>query len=278
MIAWYAYKLPMWFQKLSCVFMYVVELAVPFGIFMSEDIRFVVFIAFFGLQFGIWLTGNFSYLNHLTVAFSTLLISNKFLTPFFAVPEVVQATPLGVSILLSILGGALLVLQLLRFWHHFLPDSRLHTLFQWLSPYHLANRYGIFAVMTIKRYEIIIEGSDDNVNWKEYTFRWKPSEVTRRPRRISPYQPRLDWQAWFLPFDAFKDEAWFQNFLFRLLTGSKHVLALLRDNPFPDKPPKYVRALAYDYEFTDWETKKKEGAWWKRTYVSDYSPPFSLKK
>lgn len=276
-IAWYAYKLPMWFQKLSCLIMFAIELVVPFGVFLTDEIRLGVCVAFIGLQFMIWVTGNFSFLNHLTAIFSLLLLSNNYLEPWFSSPTVLEATPITATVLLDILGGTLLILQVIRLWNHFLPTERFNYILRWLSSFHLANRYGIFAVMTVKRYEIIIEGSDDTVHWKEYTFRWKPSELTRRPRRISPYQPRLDWQAWFLPFESFDNENWFQNFLFRLLKGSKPVLALLRGNPFPEKPPKFIRAVAYDYVFSDYASKKKYGYWWTRRYIGDYSPLLTLK-
>lgn len=276
-IAWYAYKLPMWFQKISCLLMFAIELIVPFGIFLTAPIRLGVFFAFFFLQYGIWVTGNFSFLNHLTVVFSTILIDNKYLTSFFAEPAIME-TPFELNIVLSICGGVLLLLQIYRLWYHFLPGETFGRLLRWLAPFHLANRYGIFAIMTVKRYEIVVEGSDDKIHWKEYTFRWKPSELNRRPRRISPYQPRLDWQAWFLPFDTFENERWFQNFIYHLLKGSKPVLKLLRGNPFPHKPPKFVRALAYDYEFSDFEAKRKKGEWWKRKYVAPYCPILSLKE
>ncbi len=165
----------------------------------------------------------------------------------------------------------------MRFYQHFAPNAIFRSILDTLGPYHLANRYGIFAVMTTSRYEIVIEGSEDGHIWKEYLFKHKPSELKRRPRRIAPYQPRLDWQAWFLPFTDFESERWFQSFMYHLLKGTPEVLALLRGNPFPDQPPKYVRAVVYLYEFSSKELKKQSGFWWKRTYVDTYSPVLALK-
>ena len=130
--------------------------------------------------------------------------------------------------------------------------------------------------MTTKRYEIIVEGSDDGVNWKEYYFYHKPGDLKKRPTRISPFQPRIDWQAWFLPFGFFRNQYWFQAFLVRLLQGSPEVLKLLKYNPFPEKPPLYVRAMMYDYNYTTPQEKRETGCWWKRTLVGVYSYPIKL--
>src|SRR5262249_16933832 len=115
----------------------------------------------------------------------------------------------------------------------------------WLQPFRSTNGYGLFAVMTTERPEIIVEGSDDQTTWKSYEVRWKPGDPLRRPRFVAPHQPRLDWQMWFAALSSFEENPWFQNFLIRLLQGSPPVLRLLEKNPFPDRPPRYVRAVLY---------------------------------
>lgn len=277
-LAWYFYKLPLWFHKQSCLLMFFIELVVPFGIFLGEEVRLGVFCLFFGLQFFIWISGNYSYLNHLTVVFSTILLNNAVITYFFGiVPVEAYPTPLWLEIILTMIGSVLLALQVIRITQMFIPIHLFEKMISYTSFFHLANRYGIFAVMTTKRYEIVVEGSEDGKDWKEYTFRYKPSEIDRRPRRISPFQPRIDWQAWFLPFTNFQSERWFQSFLYHLLSGTPDVLKLLRGNPFPTKPPKYIRAVAYDYEYSTHEEKKENGWWWHRRYLGYYSPVLSLK-
>ena len=277
-IAWYVHKAPLWFHKFSCFLMLFIEIAVPFALFFTHEARLVVYILLVGLQFFIWLTGNFSYLNHLTVAFCTLLLSDFYLSPLLGWKEA-SPTPLALDIFLTAVGGILLFLQVISLSNHFfLSNKTFRKILYACKPFHLANRYGIFAVMTTKRIEIVIEGSEDGVTWKEYKCFYKPSEVTRRPRRISPYQPRLDWQMWFLPFTSYEEEIWFQNFLLHLLLGTPQVLALLRENPFPEKPPFLVRALAYEYVFSDRKLKKDLGYWWSRTLVGEYSPILSLKR
>jgi hypothetical protein len=276
-IAWFFHKLPLSFHKASALLMFIIELIVPVGIFLTHEIRATVFIAFTGLQLMIWLTGNFSYLNHLTAVFCTILLSNSFLAGMIHFSHSNHEISLTVTIIISILSTTLFILQIIRFWHHFSPTPFFGKILNQLAPFHLANRYGIFAVMTTERYEVVIEGSEDNQTWKEYTFQYKPSEITRRPHRISPYQPRIDWQAWFLPFTDFYTEKWFQNFLYHLLKGTPEVIQLLRDNPFPDNPPKYIRTLFYEYEFSTFEELKKKGWWWRRQLIGHYSPVMTLK-
>lgn len=278
-VAWFIHRMPVWFHKLSCLFMFFVELVVPFAIFGGEEFRFAAFICLFGLQFFIWLTGNLSYLNHMTAVFSLILVSNTFLTPFFGEPSTVGLQdPLAITLFASLAGITLFTLQLMQLWHHFFPNSTFENILHKIRPFFIINRYGIFAVMTTKRHEIVIEGSADGITWTEYIFKYKPSEVTRRPRRISPIQPRLDWQVWFLPFSSYETNQWFQRFLYKLLKGEPYVESLLRENPFKEAPPKFIRAMVYDYTFTDFATKKESGAWWNRKRLGPYSPVLSLKK
>jgi lipase maturation factor 1 len=276
MWAWFVYKWPTAFHKASTLFMFFVELVVPFGLFLTDDIRAAVGIAFIALQVIIWSTGNFSYLNHLTASFSIIAFNNSYLS-FIQKPLPVHSSPWFLQWLLSVIGALFIILQCVRLWNHFQPQRRI--LAEWLhrlSFFHLVNHYGLFAIMTKERIEIVVEGSEEGTIWKEYLCRYKPSEVTRRPRRISPYQPRLDWQMWFLPFDDFESETWFQEYLYHLLKGTPEVLKLIRYNPFPDKPPKYIRALMYDYRFSTKQQKRENGWWWQRDLIGFYSPIMML--
>ncbi|SPE54724.1 hypothetical protein SBV1_1930042 [Verrucomicrobia bacterium] len=127
------------------------------------------------------------------------------------------------------------------------------------------------------RAEIIIEGSDDSVTWLPYEFKYKPGDVRWRPHFVAPHQPRLDWQMWFAALGTYQQNPWFINFCVRLLEGSPPALVLLKQNPFPKAPPRYLRARAYDYHFTDWATRRKTGAWWRRTEKGEYLPVISLR-
>ncbi len=150
------------------------------------------------------------------------------------------------------------------------------AVYEWASPLRSVNNYGLFAVMTTSRPEIIVEGSNDGLTWLEYEFKYKPGEVKQRPRFVEPHQPRLDWQMWFAALSNYQHNRWFINFCIRLLQGRSEVLALLQRNPFPDHPPRYVRAVVYEYHFTDFAERRKTGAWWRRERKGTYLPALSL--
>jgi hypothetical protein len=141
----------------------------------------------------------------------------------------------------------------------------------------MVNGYGLFSVMTTERPEIIVEGSDDGVTWRAYEFKWKPGDVHCRPYFVAPHQPRLDWQMWFAALSYYQSTPWFHQFLMRLLGNSPDVLALLRRNPFPAKPPRFIRAAVYDYRFTDFAGRRATGACWRRERRGLYSPVLSLR-
>jgi len=279
MQAWFFHQLPMWIHKGCCAMMFFVELVVPFAIFAPQEVRLAVWVLLAGLQVSIWFTGNLSYLNHFTFVFCTILVGDTYFKQFFGIsvetPPTTEILPIAIA---SMAGTILIFLQCISLWNYFLFNRTFYEILERVQPFHIANRYGIFAVMTTKRYEIIVEGSEDGKEWKEYMFRYKPSELNRHPRRVSPYQPRLDWQAWFLPFRNYEQNLWFQLFLQRLLEGSKDVVGLMRYNPFPNHPPQYIRAVAYDYKFSDWKSLWKNGVWWQREYVGLYSPVLHLEE
>jgi len=130
--------------------------------------------------------------------------------------------------------------------------------------------------MTTFRPEIVIEGSNDGENWLEYGFKYKPGDIKKSPPWVEPHQPRLDWQMWFAALGGYQNNPWFVNLMVRLLEGSPDVLRLLGKNPFPNGPPRYVRALLYEYRFTDLGTKRATGDWWRRELKGVYFYPISL--
>jgi hypothetical protein len=151
------------------------------------------------------------------------------------------------------------------------PPS-IFPLMRTIDPLRSVNPYGLFAVMTTERNEIVVEGSADGIAWKEYEFRHKPGSLTRRPSWVAPFQPRLDWQMWFAALGRYEGEIWFERFLTRLLEGSRPVVVLLAVNPFLDTPPRVVRATMYRYRFT----RRGSDAWWTREAIGEYAPPRSL--
>jgi hypothetical protein len=146
-----------------------------------------------------------------------------------------------------------------------------------VAPLRSLNNYGLFMVMTTERWEIVIEGSDDGVEWRPYEFRWKAGDLGRAPGFVEPFQPRLDWQMWFAALGPPQQSQWFYSLLERLLRGTPEVTALLAHNPFPDHPPRDLRAVRYQYHFTDPATRAATGQWWRRGQPELYVPSVSLR-
>ena len=143
------------------------------------------------------------------------------------------------------------------------------------NPLHLVNAYGAFGSVTRERLEVVLEGAaDDRREWKEYGFKAKPGNLTRRPPQIAPYHLRLDWMMWFLPLsNRHGHERWFKQLVSKLLAGDPWIGKLLADNPFAAAPPRWIRALLYRYEYTTPSERAASGAWWKRERVAEFLPP-----
>jgi hypothetical protein len=148
------------------------------------------------------------------------------------------------------------------------------------DPLHLVNTYGAFGTVGRRRFEVVVEGTDGEPTadavWKAYEFKGKPGDPRRMPRQVAPYHLRLDWLMWFLPLSPIYGEGWFVPFLGRLLEGDRATLRLLRHNPFPEAPPRYVRARLFRYRFTSWRELRSSGAWWERTPAGDFVSPLRL--
>jgi hypothetical protein len=141
-----------------------------------------------------------------------------------------------------------------------------------LEPFRIANQYGLFAVMTNGRYEIEFQGSSDGQSWTAYPFRNKPQALNEAPRIYAPYQPRFDWNLWFASLGDWRQDEIVPLTEERLLENDKDVLALFKGNPFPQAPPRFVRAVLWQYWFTSREEKRATGNWWRRQYLGLYAP------
>ena len=282
-LGWYVHQLPEGFQKASVIGMFAAELVVPFLIFAPRRLRTIGCIGLVGLQMLIILTGNYCFFNLLTIALCLLLIDDVtwkgLLTKRFmpAIRFIEQPPRRYKRICIAIVATLLLLLSGIRFTGQLFRDARFPDV-AWIAPFRSVNTYGLFADMTESRPEIIVEGSNDRITWETYQFRWKPGDLTVAPKWVAPHQPRLDWQMWFAALQgSYQRTPWFLNFMGALLQGKPKVLQLLADNPFPDTPPRYIRATLYDYRFTDLATKRSEGTWWHREWKSIYCPAISLR-
>ncbi len=282
-IAWYVHQLPEWFQKISVIGMFAVELVIPFLIFAPRRLRTLGGIGLVGLQVLIVLTGNYCFFNLLTIALCLLLIDDVTWKRFLpkrlmaSIPLLEQSPDRYKRICIGAVAVLLFLLSGLRFSDQLLREIPLPDV-AWITPFRSVNTYGLFADMTESRPEISVEGSNDRITWKTYEFRWKPGDLTNRPKWVAPHQPRLDWQMWFAALQGdYQNTYWFLNFMGSLLRGNPEVLKLLAGNPFPDTPPRYVRATLYKYRFTDLATKRSEGVWWAREWHRIYCPAISLR-
>jgi hypothetical protein len=223
------------------------------------------------LQVLILLTGNYTFFNWLTIALCVFLFAEQ---PGQAPEE--TWTHRGVTAAVTAFVLLTSGLQFIEMFSFPLPDAARSYLHR-IAPFDIVNTYGLFAVMTTTRPEIIVEGSNDGSHWLAYEFRYKPGDVKRAPPWVAPYQPRLDWQMWFAALGSPRQNTWFYNFAARLMEGSAPVLRLLAHNPFPETPPRYLRAVVYDYQFTGLAERKSSGAWWRREQKAMYLQPVSLR-
>jgi len=286
-LAWQAHQLPVDFHKISTVVMFAIEILAPFLIIAPSPARFVAAALFILLMALIQITGNYCFFNLLGIALSILLLDDKVLAPVvgWAFPQLESPgafipAPNWLNGAVTVVAVSILTLSAEPILHLFrvrisLPNW-LAELLGLVEPFRLVNSYGLFSVMTAERPEIVVEGSNDAVNWQPYEFKFKPGEVTRAPAFVAPHQPRLDWQLWFAALGYYQNNPWFSRFLARLLEGSPTVLSLLKINPFPGSPPRYVRAVLYDYRFTNRAARRATGAWWQRERRGFYSPILEL--
>jgi predicted DCC family thiol-disulfide oxidoreductase YuxK len=273
-ISWYADKLPRWFQHFSTGATLGIEIGIPFLIFMPRRVRIFGARCLIGLQLLILFTGNFAFFNWLTIALCIFLFDDQALAKYVPRRPVLGRLDRVERAFMALFAGFIFLLGSARILEMFeRAPAPLMGLLKAAAPFEISNAYGLFAVMTTSRPEIVVEGSEDGENWKPYEFKYKPGALDRAPRQIAPFQPRLDWQMWFAALGNFRQNLWFVGFVSRLLEGSPDVLALLEKNPFPEHPPKYVRAMVYEYTFTNWG----EQGWWKRKPLGTYLPPVGFK-
>ncbi len=305
-IGYYAHQLPEWFQRLSVVNMYVIEIGLPFLIFGPRRLRHVAAAGLIGLQILIAATGSYCFFNLLAAILCLLLLDDRLLrrglprrfADRFTEDRSRPPRPRGwryatltAAVVIFTASGLAFLREMVRTQQRpMLPDAVVavldtanrhlllgggNQLLRWIEPFRTINGYGLFRVMTTERPEIVIEASDDGVTWREYAFRWKPGDVTRRPRFAAPHQPRLDWQMWFAALNPTGNAYWLLSLRDHLLQGTPEVLALLGENPFEDQPPRLIRLMLYRYEFTDPATKRRTGAWWQRELIGTLTRPES---
>jgi len=266
-LGWYVQHFPHWYHAGTVILTLAVELVLVWMVFLPRPFRLACFAIVTALQVGIIATANYAFLNYLVLVLGVLLLDDALFARLrlpSPSPDVVvrpRAVPWR-----RIEGAVLGIL----FWATItafvgeMSSSILAMPARLLAPFRIANAYGLFAVMTEARYEIEFQGSRDGVTWIAYPFRYKPQDVRERPGIYAPYQPRFDWNLWFASLGPWEQSSRVVLAQQRLLENSPSVLRLFRSNPFASSPPSLVRTVRWQYWFTDLDTKRRTGAWWRR--------------
>ena len=294
-IGWYVQHLPHWFHAGTVYATLALELGLVWMMFLPRRWRIICFFIVTPWQIGVILTANYTFLNYLVFALGFLLLDDKFVLRFFPErwkkafskqtatasggSEVLsgdspspQLAALRISVCTAMLGWIFYATTAQMLWILFprlpLPTSPVEA----LEPFRIANRYGLFAVMTRGRYEIEFQGSNDGQTWTAYPFRFKPQDPKQAPGIYAPYQPRFDWNLWFASLGNWREYPIVTNAEVRLLENDKDVLELFAGNPFPNQPPRQVRAVLWQYWFTTPAEKRAQGTWWRRQLLGVYAP------
>jgi len=301
---WYVQHLPHWFHAFATGATLVLELGLVFMLFLPRRWRMVCFFIVTLWQIPVILTANYTFLNYLVLLLGVLLLDDRFIlrftparwkekllpqtvvkrasqaepsqpatdqpTPARRKPDPITAFKVAVAsvMLIWIFYSTTSQMILILLPRAPLPISPITA----LEPFRIANRYGLFAVMTRGRYEIEFQGSNDGQNWTTYPFRYKPQSLNEYPRIYAPYQPRFDWNLWFASLGSWRENLIVPSTEERLLAGAPDVLALFAGSPFPQAPPKQVRAMLWQYWFTSLAEKRATGMWWRRNLLGLYGP------
>jgi hypothetical protein len=259
---------------------HLAQLVVPFGLFAPQPIAEIAALIMVITQGWLLLSGNFAWLNLITVSLAFAALDNRLVHHLLPVSAPGLQSPhwyLGVTIV------ATAVVAFLSYRPARNLVGRRQLMNASFEPLHLVNTYGAFGHITKQRYEIIIEGTNEtelraDTSWREYEFRAKPGDPKRRPPQVAPYHLRLDWLMWFAAMSSPDRHPWLVALMLRILQNDRATLKLLRRNPFPDQPPAYLRATLYLYRFTTASERRETGAWWVRTFAGDYVRPLTLRQ
>ncbi|MFF9282639.1 lipase maturation factor family protein [Streptomyces griseosporeus] len=275
-LSWFFHHLPRPLHRVETAANHVTQLAVPVLLFTPQPVATAAASLMILTQLWLVLSGNFSWLNWITIVLAVAAI--RF--PDGGAPASAPDTaPLWFEVLVLAVAALLLFLS-------YRPVanlvSRRQVMNRSFDPLHLVNTYGAFGSVNRVRYELVLEGTADTVaredsDWRAYEFRGKPGDPRRWPRQFAPYHLRLDWLMWFAALSPAYAGPWFGALVERLLEGDRATLRLLRRSPFPpDAPPRYIRARLFRYRFTTWRELRETGACWERTYVREFLPPTRL--
>ena len=274
------HRLPERVHEFGVLFNHFAELVAPFGVFGPKRLRYAAGAVIILFQLCLIFSGNLSFLNWLTITIAWSCFDDdalRWLAPKrFAAP--LLRRPLALSRRRQVVTGGLIaliaILSLNPIVNLLSPRQAMNASFE---PFDLVNTYGAFGSINRVRNEIILQGTSDELGpstrWVDYELPCKPGDPKRRPCLVSPYQYKLDWQMWFASFGSAGEEPWLIHLIDKLLRGDHVVDSLFAVQPFRERPPRYVRALFYRYDFAKPEL---HGLYWQREYVSEYLRPVAL--
>jgi hypothetical protein len=279
-LSWFFHHLPKPLHRVEAAGNHFAQLVVPFGLFAPQPVAGIAGAIVVVTQLWLVASGNFAWLNWLTILLGCSAIDATSLATLLPIPRPPALTdaPRWFAALVIVFAALTLMLSYWPVRNMISSRQRMNMSF---NPFHLVNTYGAFGSIGRTRREVVIEGTDEptlteRTVWKEYEFKGKPGAVRRLPRQWAPYHLRLDWLMWFAAISPQYAYSWLQTFMLRLLQNDAATLRLLRDNPFPDDPPRYVRAQLYRYRFTTAAELRRDHAWWHRTLEGGYAAPMSL--
>ncbi|SPM39110.1 hypothetical protein MNAB215_1292 [Mycobacterium numidiamassiliense] len=276
-LSWFFHHLPKPLHRIEVAGNHFAQLIVPFGLFAPQPIATVAAATIVVTQLWLVASGNFAWLNWMTIILAFSAIDPSSLLPVSTAPAIAQP-PVWFVVVVLVFTVAVLFLNYWPLRNMLSARQRMNMSF---NPFHLVNTYGAFGSIGRIRREVVIEGTESSTItgqtvWKEYEFKGKPGALRRLPRQWAPYHLRLDWLMWFAAISPDYAQPWLRPFLQRLLRNDRSTLRLLRHNPFPASPPLYVRARLYQYRFTTAAELRRDRAWWHRTLVGEYLPPMAL--
>ncbi|HWZ59130.1 MAG TPA: lipase maturation factor family protein [Gemmatimonadaceae bacterium] len=270
-IGWYVQEVPPHLvQHVATLGILIIELVVPWMMFLPRRGRLVCAAIVTPMQIGIILTANYAFLNYLVLVLGLLLLDDRVFARVGVRVPPVTVTPRARPGQ-WVAAGALAILWYTTVAVALFPSSAFGLPARLLAPYRIANAYGLFAVMTTARYEIEFQGTRDGVTWVAYPFRDKPQDPAEAPGIYAPYQPRFEWNLWFASLGSWRDNPWVVATQARLLDNDAGVVSLFRHNPFPGTPPAQVRTVLWQYWFTTVAERRQTGRWWNRTFLGNYA-------
>ena len=280
----YFHHLPKSFHRLEVLGNFAAQLVVPWGLFLPQPVAGICGALLILTQLWLFISGNYSWLNFLTMVLALASFDNAQLGALLHVTAPILHAPPAPYVLAVLAIGALAMV--LSYWPVLNMLSGRQIMNRSFNRFHFINTYGAFGTVTKSRFEIVIEGTDEVVIspqtvWREYEFKAKPGDPSRRPRQIAPYHLRLDWLMWFAamsPRYEYMVHPWFIGLVYRLLQHDSATLKLLAGNPFPGGGPRVIRARLYRYRFATRAERRATGQWWNRALVGEYLSPVSLQK